>query len=175
MHANLEPSPWVSKWSALIPHGKPVLDLACGNGRHAQLLAAAGHDVLAADRDAEALASMAGIAGIRTLQVDLEDGRPWPFDAGAFAGIVVTNYLHRPLFPSILASLAPDGVLVYETFMLGNERFGKPSNPQFLLQAGELWRVLGAKLEVRAFEQGFVASPKPAIIQRLCAISPGFR
>jgi SAM-dependent methyltransferase len=169
------PSAWVARWSDSIPPGGKVLDLACGHGRHARLFAGLGHEVVAVDRDAEALASLAGIARVRTRQANLEDGSPWPFGTGVFSGVVVTNYLHRPLFAGIRASLAPGGVLLYETFMAGNERYGKPSNPRFLLQAGELWREFGAKLEVTGFEQGFVAHPKPAIIQRLCAKNAPFR
>ncbi len=169
-----EPSPWVARWAALVVAG-PVLDLACGEGRHARLFAARGHDVVAVDRNSNALEALAGVPRVQTLQADLEDGSPWPLAGMRFGAIVVTNYLHRPLFPAILASLASGGVLIYETFMLGNERYGKPSNPQFLLRAGELWSELGAKLEVRAFEQGQIAHPKPAMIQRLCAISRRIR
>jgi SAM-dependent methyltransferase len=135
------------------------------------LFAARGHDVLAVDRDADALASLAGVPRITTLRADLEDGSPWPLAERRFAAVIVANYLHRPLFPAILASLATGGILLYETFMAGNERYGKPSNPQFLLRAGELWQVFGASLEVRAFEQGYRDMPKPAMIQRLCAIA----
>ncbi len=162
------------QWAARVPDG-PVLDLACGSGRHARLFASLGHDVLAVDRDAAALESMAGEPRIRTVRVDLEDGGQWPFPGERFAGIVVTNYLHRPLFPALAAALAPGGVLVYETFMLGNERFGKPSNPQFLLRPGELWQVLGASLQVLGFGQGYQGLPKPAMIQRLCATAAGFQ
>jgi len=160
----------VLHWAAAIA-GDRVLDLACGEGRHARALAALGHEVLAVDRDAAALAALAGVPRVRTLQADLEDGSPWPLAGRHFDFIVVANYLHRPLFPAILGALAPGGVLVYETFMAGNERYGRPSNPKFLLQAGELWAAFGAVLEVRAFEQGFRREPKPAMIQRLCAIS----
>jgi len=160
----------VLRWAGAIVGGS-VLDLACGEGRHARALAALGHEVLAIDRDAGALAALADVPGVRTLQADLEDGSPWPLAGRRFDCIVVANYLHRPLFPAILSALAPGGTLVYETFMAGNERHGRPSNPKFLLQAGELWAAFGATLEVRAFEQGFRREPKPAMIQRLCAIS----
>jgi SAM-dependent methyltransferase len=147
-----------------------VLDLACGAGRHARLLAAAGHPVLALDRDPAALQAAAG-PGIATLAFDLEAAdMQWPFAPGRFAGIVVANYLHRPLFPHLLASLAAGGVLLYETFALGNERFGKPSNPDFLLKPGELLQ-LGVGLRVVAFEDGYVDAP--AMVQRLCAVKPG--
>jgi SAM-dependent methyltransferase len=171
-HAALdEASRWVARFAPLIPQGE-VLDLACGGGRHARLLAAAGHQVLAVDRDAAALERVAG-KGIGTLRVDLEDpaegGVCWPFEAGRFAGIVVTNYLHRRLFLHIVAALAPQGVLIYETFAQGNERFGKPSNPDFLLAPGELLDATRA-LRVIAFEDGYVALPKPAMVQRICAL-----
>jgi SAM-dependent methyltransferase len=108
------------------------------------------------------------IPGARFIQADLEDGSPWPLPGERFQGIVVANYLHRPLFPLLAESLAPGGILIYETFMQGNERYGKPSNPAFLLQPGELWRAFPG-LHVIAFEQGRAWQPKPAMIQRLCA------
>ena len=161
-HADLStPSAWVERWAPLVPRGR-VLDLACGGGRHARLFASLGHQVVAVDREPQS------IAGVRFVRADLEDGSPWPLPGEQFQGIVVTNYLHRPLFAAIEQSLAPGGVLIYETFMQGNERYGKPSNPAFLLAPGELWRAFGG-LHVVAFEQGRVREPKPAMIQRLCA------
>jgi len=168
-HELVTPSAWVERWARLIPEGE-VLDLACGRGRHARLLAALGHDVVAVDRDAEALAALAGVVRVTTRQADLEGGNPWPLPGRRFAGIVVTNYLYRPLFPDLLAALAPGGVLVYETFALGNERYGRPANPHFLLRAGELLDAFSAELTVVAFEQGYVSAPCPAVIQRLCGI-----
>ncbi len=167
------PSTWVQRFAALIPPG-PVLDLACGNGRHARLLAALGHPVLAADRDTVALAHAAG-QGIVAKQVDLEaDGAAWPFEAGHFAAIVVTNYLYRPLFPYILNSLANGGLLIYETFASGNALYGKPSNPDFLLDRGELLELLrqqpSINMHVLAFEDGYAEAPNPAMVQRICAI-----
>jgi SAM-dependent methyltransferase len=170
-----QPSAWVSRFAPLIPQGL-VLDLACGGGRHARLLAAQGHTVLAVDRDADALANAAG-ERITTLQIDLEnedDDASWPFEADRFAGIIVTNYLHRPLFPHILASLACNGVLIYETFARDNGRFGKPSNPDFLLEPGELLEIARVNplqsLRIIAFEDGYIDHPKPAMMQRICAI-----
>jgi len=168
-HASLPPSAWVVRWAPLIRRGE-VLDLACGQGRHARLLAALGHRVTALDRDRDALATLAGVPGVSTVCADLENGGPWPFAGRRFAGIVVTNYLYRPLFRHLIEALAPAGVLVYETFMAGNERFGKPSNPEFLLAAGELVAAFGRELTVAAFEQGRVERPKAAMIQRLCAL-----
>lgn len=175
MHSSLDqPSAWVARFAPLIPSGE-ALDLACGSGRHARLLAARGLQVAALDRDAQALAAAAG-EGIATLAHDLESpGSVWPFAAGRFKGIVVTNYLHRPLFGAIAASLAPDGVLIYETFAQGNEVFGKPSNPSFLLAPGELLEFAArAGLRVLAYEDGVVTRPKTARVQRLCALGPAF-
>jgi len=151
----------VLRWGPLVTHGT-VLDVACGGGRHSRWFLDRGIAVLAVDRAAQS------IPGARFVQADLEAGGAWPFADERFAGIVVTNYLHRPLLPHLLASLAPDGVLIYETFMAGNERYGKPSNPAFLLRAGELFEAFRS-LHVLAFEQGRSAAPKPAVIQRLCA------
>lgn len=165
------PSPWVTRWAGLIPPGGRVLDVAAGEGRHARYLADLGHAVEAVDRDAEALASAAG-PGIVTRQADLENG-PWPYAGAAFDGIVVCNYLWRPLLPRILEALAPGGVLIYETFAVGNERHGRPSNPDFLLRPGELLEAVRGRLAVVAFEQGFVPRPKPAVVQRICAVNAG--
>ena len=163
------PSAWVARFVALIPTGE-VLDLASGAGRHSRLVAAFGPPVLAVDRSAESLALAAGV-GIKTLQCDLESGNAWPFAPDRFAGIVVTNYLHRPLFDPMIASLAQGGILIYETFAQGNEQFGKPSNPAFLLAPGELLEIARRHaLRVLAFEDGYVAEPKPAMVQRICLI-----
>jgi SAM-dependent methyltransferase len=163
-------SPWVRRFAALIPAGASVLDLACGGGRHARWLAGQGYRVEAVDRDAAALAELAPVAGVTITHADLE-GAPWPYPRRTFSGIVVTHYLHRPRLEDLLATLGDPGVLIYETFMVGNERYGKPSNPDFLLQSQEMlgWaRERG--LRVVAFEEGFVERPKPALIQRLCAV-----
>ena len=148
-----------------------MLDLACGGGRHARLFAGLGHPVLAIDRDSDALESAAG-PGVTTRQIDLEaEGVVWPYEDDRFAGIVVTNYLHRPLFPHLVRSIAPGGVLIYETFAKGNEQFGKPFNPAFLLRHGELLEVARTGvMRVIAFEDGYVEMPKPAMVQRLCAV-----
>jgi SAM-dependent methyltransferase len=150
------------RWAPLIARG-PVLDVASGGGRHARFFAGRGLEVVAVDRDPQP------IPGVRSVKADLEDGSPWPFAGQRFGGIVVTNYLHRPLFPRLAESLDAGGVLIYETFMAGNERFGKPSNPDFLLRPGELLEAF-ASLEVLGFEQGMVERPKPAMVQRACVI-----
>lgn len=167
-------SAWLQRWAPLVPSGE-VLDLACGAGRHARHLVGLGHQVIALDHDPDMLAQACG-QGIVTSQIDLEaPGAVWPFGAGRFAGIVVTNYLHRPLLEAMLRSLALDGVLIYETFADGNAAFGKPSNPAFLLQPGELLAWATAQgLRVVAFEDGRVEQPKAAMVQRLCAVKPDF-
>src|SRR5690242_4940934 len=126
----IAPSSWLRRCVVHIPGGCEVLDLACGSGRHTHFLAAAGYRVLAVDRDGSALARLAAIPGVTTLVADLEGG-DWPLAGRRFSGIVVTNYLWRPRLPNVLELLAPGGVLIYETFMVGNERYGKPSNPDF--------------------------------------------
>ena len=167
------PSAWLKRFVHLIAPGE-VLDLASGAGRNCSVLRNAGHAVLALDRDPALLERAAG-AGAAILCHDLEaDAAVWPFEANRFSGIVVCNYLFRPLFPHILASLAPGGVLIMETFGQGNEQFGKPSNPLFLLAPQELLHLgrhaPNQPLQVVAYEAGYVASPKPAIIQRVCLI-----
>ena len=168
-HQALTPSPWVARFASMVsPRGR-VLDVACGYGRHARYFAGRGHPVLALDRDAAALATLAGIDGIEVRHVDLE-GEPWPLAGQRFAALIVTHYLHRPLFADQLAALQPDGVLLYETFAQGNAAFGKPSRPEFLLAPDELLERAGGRLRVVAFEQGHVEAPFPAVIQRICAV-----
>lgn len=167
MNTHLEPSSWVRRFAPLIVPGGQVLDLACGFGRHARLLAQLGHQVEAVDRDAEALATLADIPGINVLQADLEGGA-WPYYGRAFEGVVVTNYLFRPLMPMLLNLLEEGGVLIYETFMVGNELLGKPTNAAFLLRPGELLNLTHKRFTVVAFEQGRVAFPHPAMVQRIC-------
>ena len=169
-------SAWVRRFAPLIKAGGRVLDLACGTGRHTLHLASRGHAVLAVDRDIAALevlrqtAVRSGAAGsVQTLQSDLESS-PWPFPAASFDAVVVTNYLHRPLFTPILAATRPHGVLIYETFADGQERYGRPRNPSFLLRRDELLGLIPANWIIVAFEQGLEEGPKPAVRQRICAV-----
>jgi len=169
IHMSEMASLWVKRFLPLIAAGGSVLDLACGQGRHSLLLAERGYRVAAVDRDADALAGISAKApGILTRLADLEGGG-WPYHGSVFDGIVVTNYLYRPLLPMLLNALDVNGVLIYETFMVGNERFGKPANPAYLLRPGELLDVVRRRLTVVAFEQGEVNAPRPAVVQRLCA------
>lgn len=173
--ASAEPhSAWMVRFAGLVPAGSAVLDLACGHGRHARLFAARGHPVTAIDRDRTALAALEGVAGIEALAIDLEDGSPFPLAGRTFAGIVVANYLWRPLVPALLAALAPGGALLWDTFAAGNEDFGRPRNPDFLLQPGELLEMVRGTLAVVAFEDGRVATPRPAMVQRIAAMRPPF-
>jgi SAM-dependent methyltransferase len=167
------PSSWIARHAHLVPKAGPVLDLAAGGGRHTRYFKGLGYPVVAVDRDVSGLADLAGDAQIGVIEADLEGGAPWPLGEKRFAGIVVTNYLHRPLLPKIAAALRPGGVLLYETFGVGNERFGKPSNPDFLLKPGELLDFAAAeRLVVLAYHCGEVTEPRPAVLQRVAAVRP---
>ena len=168
-HEIEQPSDWVYRFAPIIPSGGEVLDLACGGGRHARYLAGLGLRVEAVDRDVGSLAALAKVAGVSTRYADLE-GAPWPYEGRRFDAVVVANYLHRSLLPLLLRCLPEGGVLIYETFMRGNERFGRPSNPAFLLEPGELLEAVRGELNVVAFEQGEVSTPRSAVIQRICAL-----
>jgi SAM-dependent methyltransferase len=172
-HHSLEPSPWIVRYAHLVPHDARVLALACGHGRHARFFAARGAAVLAVDRDTGALATLAGVHGVETRAVDLEAGH-WPLGGERFDAIVVANYLHRPLFAPLIAALAPDGALLYETFAIGNEAFGRPSNPAFLLERDELAEVLRTRMTIVAFEQGRSSERgRDAVVQRVAAVGSG--
>ena len=164
-HGTEAPSAWVQRWSHLVPAGGPVLDVACGHGRHLRWFAARGHPVVGVDRSPEAIAAVAGLG--EAVAADIETG-PWPFAGRSFAGVVVTNYLWRELLPAIVAGVAPGGVLLYETFAAGNETVGKPSRPDFLLQPGELLRACDG-LRVVAYEDGFLRRPE-RFVQRIAAV-----
>lgn len=146
-----------------------MLDLACGSGRHTIWLAGQGYLVDAVDRDSDAVAGLQGIANVNASIADLETGN-WPAMDQQYDGIIVSRYLFRPLLSVLPPMLNPGGVLIYETFMVGNERYGRPSNPDYLLRPDELKSVYAPLLEIRTFEQGEVEEPVPAVIQRICAI-----
>lgn len=165
---NIAPSPWVMRWAHLIHAGGGVLDLAAGHGRHTRALRALGHRIVAADLDVTGLTDLAGDPGIEVRAVDLEAGS-WPFER-TFDAIVVANYLHRPHAPHIVKALAPHGVLLFDTFGVGNEKLGRPRNPAFLLKPGELLQAFSA-LKIVAYECGEESLPRPAIRQRLCAVN----
>ena len=166
---SLEASPWVRRFSSLIPKPGLLLDLACGGGRHSLYLGDLGYSVIAVDQDISKISSIAS-AQISTEQWDLE--LPiWPLEGRQFEGIVVTNYLYRPHLDQLPRMLSPGGVLIYETFAQGNEEFGKPSNPNFLLKTGELLALAASHgLKIIAYEDIYQASPKPAMMQRICAL-----
>jgi SAM-dependent methyltransferase len=166
-HGTEAPSAWVERWSHLVPQGGAVLDVACGHGRHMRWFAQRQHAVAGVDRSPEAIASVAKLG--EAVLADIENG-PWPFAGRTFAAVVVTNYLWRPLLPTIVGSVAPGGVLLYETFAAGNESVGKPSRPDFLLQPGELLRVCQG-LRVVAYEDGFLETPA-RFVQRIAAVRP---
>jgi SAM-dependent methyltransferase len=166
-------SGWVRRFLPSIAPGGRVLDLAAGEGRHTRLLLQQGFRAVAADRKVGELKAHFGTEPrCQIIEIDLETGAHWLLGDG-FAGIVVSLYLHRPLFGALVAALAPGGVLIYETFMRGNERFGRPTNPDFLLKPNELFEAFSRHLAVIAFEQGEVSLPKPAMMQRIAAVKGG--
>jgi len=173
LHADAAaPSAWVQRWSHLVTPGGVVLDVACGHGRHARWFHERNHPVVLVDRAQAAIESIAIPAhACETVVADIENG-PWPFAGRQFDAVVVANYLWRPLMPMLLASLAPGGVLIYETFTQGNETVGKPSNPDFLLRPGELLDACRG-LRIVAFEDGFLEGPggkAPRFVQRIVAV-----
>lgn len=172
MHSQPTPSAWFVRHATLIRSEACVLDLACGRGRNARLFATRGAHVTAVDRDAAALQSLAATQNVATECRDLE-GDAWPYAAASFDAIIVCNYLWRPSFASLLATIKPDGVLLYETFMDGNERYGKPTRPDFLLRSNELLTLTRDTFRVSAFEEGdeLDAAGQPfAVKQKIAAI-----
>ncbi|MGZ5826856.1 MAG: class I SAM-dependent methyltransferase [Croceibacterium sp.] len=162
----IAPSAWVTRWAGLVRAGGMVLDLAAGHGRHARWFADRGYRVTAVDVDCSGLADVQG--RIEVIETDLETGT-WPLAGRTFDGIVVANYLHRPHFPHLTTALNDGGVLIFETFGQGNERLGRPRNPNFLLSPGELLKAFDT-LHLVAYEHGEEQTPRPAVRQRLCAV-----
>ena len=154
------------QWAGLVAPDATLLDLAAGRGRHSILFAERGHKVTAVDREVSGLPDH---PNIERLRADLEDGSPWPLGARRFGAVVVTNYLHRPLMPHLLEAVAPGGVLLYQTFMAGNERFGRPSNPDHLLKNGELLELVRGRFSVVAYEARPISEPAMAMVQRIAA------
>lgn len=169
-HAGLAPSDWILRWSHLVPPAATVLDVACGAGRHMRWFAGRGNRVTGVDRSPEAIAAAAPFG--EAVLADIEAG-PWPFDGRRFGAVVVTHYLWRPRLPEVVAAVAPEGLLLYETFAAGNESVGKPSRPDFLLQPGELLSAC-AGLRVVAYEDGFLEGPS-RFVQRIAAVRPAER
>ena len=170
MPHSLPPSPWIVRWKALIAPRASVLDLACGSGRHMRHLLETGHAVTGVDRDVSGIADLAGRPDVEIVAANLEDDSPWPLGERRFGAVLVANYLHRPLFDTLLATVAPGGALLYETFAAGNERYGKPSNPDFLLREGELLEVARGRLHVVAYETVETRRPRQAVVQRIAAV-----
>jgi len=166
---SLAPSAWVRRWSHLVPPGATVLDVACGDGRHVRWFQERGCRVTGVDRDAAAVEPLRDLAEI--VVADIEDG-PWPLPGRQFDAVVVTNYLWRSLLPTLVASVAAGGVLLYETFARGNEAFGRPSNPDFLLRPGELLDA-AAGLVVVAYESGLADAPARMVQRIAAARAPG--
>jgi len=175
------PSPWVRRFASLVPGDGPagglVLDLAAGGGRHARHFLGRGHPVVALDKSTDAMADLAGEASAEVIAFDLESGASafaegGPLAGRQFDGICVVNYLHRPLMADIVAALTPGGVLIYETFARGQERFVRPRNPDHLLKAGELLDLVRGRLQIVAYEHGVIeADDIPGVKQRLCAVN----
>jgi SAM-dependent methyltransferase len=165
------PSDWVKRFTHLVPDEGTVLDVAAGSGRHSAHFLALGHPVTAIDRNTDALARMAADASkMEVITADLEDGSLWPLGSRKFAAVVVCNYLYRPIFPKLSESISPGGVLLYDTFAAGNEKYGRPSNPNFLLQEGELLAHFGTEFQIIAYEFGKIDGARPSVRQRFCGI-----
>ena len=164
-----EASAWVARFAELVPAGGRVLDVAAGGGRHARFFRELGHPVTVVDRSTSGVADLAGDPNVEIVEVDLEDGSAWPFAGRAFEAVVVTNYLWRPILPDIVGAVRPGGVLIYETFRRGQERFGRPQNPDFLLDDNELVDAVRGELRIVAYEDVVLDDP-PRAVQRIAAV-----
>jgi len=171
-HRDLTPSAWVQRFVARVPNldNDKVLDVACGNGRHTRLFLDAGYKIVAVDQNIAGIQTLIHHPNLTVLKADLESKNGWPFLNQQFSGVIVTNYLFRPILNDIVSAVGPGGVLIYETFATGNEQYGRPRNPDFLLREGELIETVANKLSIVAYEHGFVEKPKPAVVQRIVAI-----
>jgi len=172
-----EPSPWVVRFAPLVKPGGEVLDLACGGGRHGRYLLERGGNVTLLDRNTGAVGDLQDHPNASVIEADMEQGDPvftghGPLAGRNFDGVVVVNYLYRPLLGDLLSAIKPGGVLIYETFARGNERFTRPRNPDHLLMSGELLEIVKGRMQVVAYEHGIVEKgPIPGVIQRICAVS----
>ena len=162
-------SAWIQRFADLVPVGGNILDLASGGGRHSRFFLDRGHPVTAIDHDVSGLDILASRKNLEIIQYDLEDGSPWPLASRQFAAVVVVNYLHRALLTQLVASVASGGLLLYDTFAMGNEALGRPSNPDFLLRPGELADCVRDELTIVDYFHGSMETPKPAIKQQICA------
>lgn len=170
---SLPPSPWISRFANLIEPGGLVLDLACGSGRHSKFMLARGHRVTALDIEIAKLGDLAALPSLEAVSADLEDGSPWPLGNRQYSAVIVTNYLYRPLMPAIAAAVQSGGLLLYETFAEGNEKHGRPANPDHLLRRGELLQLAQSSgFTILAYEDLEETSPRPACRQRLAAQKP---
>lgn len=166
------PSKWVVKHGGMIPPGGTVLDVACGAGRHGRFFRSLGHPVVFLDRDITRITDMASDDDVEIVARDLEGGRPWPLTGRRFAGVIVVNYLHRLVLPALVAAVAPGGALIYDTFAVGNEAYGHPTNPDYLLRREELLIAVRPELVVMAYEDVEETEPRPAVRQRVLAVRP---
>ena len=164
-------STWVTRYAHLAPDHLPVLDVACGGGRHTRFFLKRGHMVTAVDIDLAELRMVEDTDRLTLVERDLEDGTVWQFGTQSYGTVVVTNYLHRPILTSLVASVAPGGVLIYETFAQGHEAYGRPTNPAYLLRPGELIEMVRGKLQIVAYEHGYTNRPRRAVMQRICAVN----
>ena len=162
-------SAWVRRFYDQIPKTGLILDLAGGSGRHTRFLTQKGFKLLLLDNDIAKAKDLQGVENIVLMEYDLEDGSTLPFPKSSFQGVVVTNYLYRPIFPQLLNLLDDGGILIYETFAVGNEKYGRPTNPDYLLKSGELISLVSSQMRIIAYEECLVGRPAKAYVQRITA------